>query len=215
MARQRGIPLLFRAALPLPLRLARAILPLILLALVAALAAPSALTALGLYLTVDGGPREADAIVVLSGDAGSRLEQGIQLYKQGYAPVLVLAGAGEDGHPSAAEVMSREAMAEGVPGSAIFLVDQSKSTHEDAAFTRDLMAKRGMKSALLVTSTYHGKRAALAFARVFEGSGIQVTPCPVRDERWRPDGWWLAGDTIRLTFNELIKLAYYQLNGYL
>lgn len=185
------------------------------LILVLGVLATPALTALGLYLTVDGGPRKADAIVVLSGDTGSRLEQGVQLYKEGYAPVMVLAGAGEADHPSAAEVMRREATYQGVPYEAIYLVDQSKSTREDAAYTRELMAKREMKSALLVTSTYHGKRAALTFAKVFEGSGIQVTSCPVQDDRWRPDTWWTSSDTVRLTFNEMVKLVYYMLNGYL
>lgn len=196
-------------------RLARAVVVLGVLAVLGAVAVPPALTALGSYLVVDDGVHRADAIVVLSGDAGSRLEQGVKLFKDGYAPAMVLAGAGEAGQPSAAEVMRRTATAMGVPSRSIFLVERSTSTREDALYTRELMAAHGMKSAVLVTSPYHGRRATLTFSRAFEGSGIQLSSYPVKDDAWRPESWWTSIDTVRLTINELIKLAYYELNGYL
>jgi uncharacterized SAM-binding protein YcdF (DUF218 family) len=185
------------------------------LAFAVMLALPSVLTVLGNYLVVEDAPRKADAIVVLSGDGGNRLDQGVSLFKDGYAPILILVGGGQPGNPSAAEVMSREVASVGVPTSAVFLVEQSTSTREDATYTRELMVTHGLRSALLVTSPYHGRRASLTFANAFQGSGITVTSCPVRDDRWQPESWWTSVDTIRLTMNELIKLAYYQLNGYL
>jgi uncharacterized SAM-binding protein YcdF (DUF218 family) len=195
--------------------LTRAFVLLLVLALGGLLAGPWILTSIGKYLTVDGSPGRADAIVVVSGDGGSRLQQGVKLYKDGYAPVMVLAGAGEEGNPSAAEVMKRQAVSLGVPASAISLVDQSRTTREDATYTRDLLAEQGLKSALLVTSSYHGRRASLTFAKAFDGSGIRLASYPVRDDRWREDSWWASEDTIRITMNELMKLVYYRLNGYL
>ncbi len=185
------------------------------LGLAVAIFGSAALTRLGDCLTVQGQLQESDAIVVLSGDDGGRLEQGVWLYREGYAPILVLSGAGEQGRPSAAEVMKRQAIALGVPAAAILLVEQSTSTWEDAGYTRALMTDLGLKSAIVVTSPYHGLRASLAFARAFDGSGIRVTSYPVQDDRWRPDSWWTSIDTVRLTLNELIKLAYYELSGYL
>ncbi len=175
----------------------------------------SALTAVGRFLVVDDGPSKADAVVVLSGDGGDRLEQGVELYRKGYAPRLILTGAGEGANPPAAEVMSRQAAAMGVPPSAMLLASQSTSTREDAVYTRELMLRNGLRSAILVTSPYHQRRASLTFARAFEGSGISVASYPTHDDQWQPDNWWQSGRNIQLTMTELAKLAYYKLSGYL
>ena len=173
------------------------------------------LTDIGNFLVVDDNPTKADAIVVLSGDGGARLEQGVELYEKGYAPVLILAGGGQPGRPSAAEVMARQAESMGVPASAVLLVSQSTSTREDALYTRDLMVRQGLKSVIVVTSPYHERRASLTFARAFDGSGISAASYPVRDDQWHPDNWWQNGRGLRLTLTELIKLAYYKLRGFI
>lgn len=176
---------------------------------------PHLLTAIGSFLVVDDRPTRADAIVVLSGDTGARLEQGVELFRQGYAQWLILVGGGQQGSPSAAEVMSRQAREMGVPPSRMMTVERSTSTREDALYTRDLMAQRGLKSAILVTSPYHERRASLTFAKAFEGTGVSVSAYPVRDDLWHPDSWWQQDTTLRLTIIELAKLLYYKLNGYI
>jgi uncharacterized SAM-binding protein YcdF (DUF218 family) len=170
---------------------------------------------LGRLLVVQESAKKADAIVVLSGDWGVRLDQGVELFKGGYAPVLILAGGGEEGRPAAAEVMKRQAVAMGVPDSSVLLVDGSASTREDAVFTHELMARSGLKSAIVVTSPYHQLRASLTFARAFEGSGISLTNYPARNDDWQPDSWWKSRSGFQLTITELAKLAYYKLSGYL
>jgi uncharacterized SAM-binding protein YcdF (DUF218 family) len=169
----------------------------------------------GRLLVVQDSATNSDAIVVLSGDWGARLEQGVELFKGGYAPVLILAGGGEEGRPAAAEVMKRQAVEMGVPAASVLLVDGSASTWEDAVFTRELMARAGLGSAIVVTSPYHQLRASLTFARVFEGSGIALSNYPARNDAWQPDSWWRSRSSVHLTMMELAKLAYYKLSGYL
>lgn len=214
MARRRS-PRPARAALP---RLAGPVWALLLLAFLAWFLlweADYALAAVGRFLVVEDTPSKADAIVVLSGDGGTRLEQGVQLYQEGYAPLLILVGGGQQGRPSAAEVMRRQATALGVPPSRMLLVSQSTSTREDALYTCELMLQKGLKSAILVTSSYHQRRASLAFARALQGSEVSVINYPARDGLWQPDGWWKSESTLRLTVIELAKLAYYKLYGYI
>ncbi|MHB0871509.1 MAG: YdcF family protein [Chloroflexota bacterium] len=214
MARRR-IPKPFRAAFP---RFAGPVWGLLLLALLSwilLLEADYALAAVGRFLVVEDNPAKADAIVVLSGDGGARLEQGVQLFQGGHAPLLILVGGGQEGSPSAAEVMRRQAAAMGVPPSGMLLVNRSTSTREDALYTRELMVQKGLKSAILVTSPYHQRRASLTFARVFQGSDVSVASYPVQDDLWQPDSWWKSEKTLRLTLMELAKLAYYKLYGYL
>lgn len=173
------------------------------------------LTAIGDFLVVEDTPSRADAIVVLSGDYGARLEQGVELYRQGYAKWLILVGGGQQGSPPAAEVMRQQAAEMGVSPARMLTVDRSTSTHEDAMYTRELMVRQGLKSAILVTSPYHERRASLTFARTFQGTGISVASYPVQDDQWHPDSWWKNNVTLRLTMIELAKLAYYKLHGYL
>src|SRR5665647_136067 len=120
---------------PQPPARARTAAALAVLALFTLFTYDHALTAVGNFLVVEDLPSEAEAIVVLSGDLGARLEQGVELYRQGYAPRLILAGGGQPGRPSAAEVMKRQAVALGVPSAAALLVNESTSTREDALFT--------------------------------------------------------------------------------
>ncbi len=173
------------------------------------------LTAIGNFLVVEDNPSKADAIVVLSGDYGARLEQGVELYQKGYARWLILVGGGQQGSPPAAEVMKRQAADLGVPQARMLAVDQSTSTREDALYTRQLMLQQGLRSAILVTSPYHERRASLTFAKTFEGTGISVNSYPVQDDQWHPDNWWQSRTTLRLTLVELAKLAYYKLEGYI
>ncbi len=174
-----------------------------------------ALAAVGYYLVVEDAPSRADAIVVLSGDGGARVRQGVDLFKASYAPLLILVGGGAQGNPPAAEGMRHQAVSLGIPDSAILLVKQSTSTWEDAKYTRQLMDQRGLRSAILVTSPYHERRASMTFTRAFEGSGVSLASYPVQDDQWQPDSWWKSRRTIILTLTELAKLAYYKLNGYI
>ncbi len=176
---------------------------------------PHLLTTVGQFLVVEDNPTKADAIVVLSGDYGARLEQGVELYQKGYARWLVLVGGGQQGSPPAAEVMKRQAAELGVPPARMLEVDQSTSTREDALYTRDLMVRQGLKSAILVTSPYHERRASLTFAKAFQDTDISVASYPVQDDQWHPDSWWKNDTTRRLTLVELAKLAYYKLHGYI
>ncbi len=176
---------------------------------------PLLLTAIGSFLVVEDNPSKADAIVVLSGDGGARLEQGVELFQTGYARWLILVGGGQQGSPPAADVMRTQAAELGVPQARMLMVDQSTSTREDALYTRELMVRQGLKSAILVTSPYHERRASLTFAKAFQDTGISVASYPVQDDQWHPNSWWQNGATLRLTIVELAKLAYYKLNGYL
>ncbi len=176
---------------------------------------PLLLTAIGSFLVVEDNPTKADAIVVLSGDGGARLEQGVELFQQGYSRWLILVGGGQHGSPPAAEVMKRQAAELGVPQARMLTVDRSTSTREDALYTREAMEQQGLKSAILVTSPYHERRASLTFAKAFQDTGISVESYPVQDDQWSPSNWWQNRTNLRLTVIELAKLAYYKLNGYI
>jgi uncharacterized SAM-binding protein YcdF (DUF218 family) len=128
------------------------------------------------------GEIKADAIVLLGGGtepadaarpsvevngAGDRVLYAAKLYEQGAAPLIVLSGGNlafsqARGSTPAQEMhdLLREL---GVPEKAMLLQDKSQNTAEDAAFTKQLLAEKGIKTVILVTSAAHMERALMVF----------------------------------------------------
>ena len=172
------------------------------------------LLSVGNFLRAADGTRRADVIVALSGDTnGARASMAATLYRGGYAPLVLFSGASLDPDSvSSAELMAREAQALGVPPAAILIEPRARTTEDNARYVRDLMQQKGLRSALLVTSGYHQRRAALAFERAFAGTGIPFANVPADDPDWDAVLWWIDRDERDLTLRELGKLALAYLN---
>lgn len=151
--------------------------------------------------------KKADAIVVVSGgDTDARTQEAIELYRRGWAGLLIFSGAAADpASPSNAKAMKTYAIERGVPASAILTEEASKTTHENAKLVRGVFADHKISRAILVTSAYHQRRAGIEFSRIV-GTQTQIIHHPVaRDRHWSawwwltPHGWWLA-------LSEIVKI---------
>ena len=78
---------------------------------------------------------------------------------------------------------------------------------ENARFTAQLMADRGLHTAILVTSPYQKRRASILFLRSFAPAGLSFRNYPARDPQWDPDHWWMTELSRTLTVIELAKLG--------
>ena len=166
------------------------------------------LAAVGHTLAIEDPLEKADAIVAISGDTGARANTAIALWKQGYAPLIIFSGAAIDPESvSSAEIMRREALRQGVPENATLIEPASATTDENANEVAKLMAQRKLRSAILVTSPYHQRRAALLFARAFEPAGLALYNYPARDPEWDPNFWWRHDPLRSRTLIELAKLG--------
>jgi uncharacterized SAM-binding protein YcdF (DUF218 family) len=166
------------------------------------------LVGVGHYLELSDPLAKADAIVAISGDTGARTESAIALWKQGYAPILIFSGASLDPESVAsAELMKRTAVAAGVPAGAIVVEGTASSTEENAQRVAEVMASRRMRTAILVTSPYHQRRAAILFDREFGRADLSFRNHPADDPEWDPNVWWLREPSRSLTLVELAKLA--------
>ncbi len=97
---------------------------------------------LGIYLSPSDQITQADAIVVVSGD-GDRMEHAIDLYRQGFAPKLILSGAAKDGFTSNALAMHIEASRSGIPNEAVILEEKAYNTYENALYTKEIVFRKG------------------------------------------------------------------------
>lgn len=119
--------------------------------------------------------RPVDVIVVLGaavwpGERASptlyeRTRHGVDLFHEGHAPYLLVTGGLGQHPPTEAEVMRRLAVEWDVPADRIILEDRGATTSQSAALVAELMAERGLRSALLVSDGHHLPRAKLAFRR--------------------------------------------------
>jgi uncharacterized SAM-binding protein YcdF (DUF218 family) len=156
----------------------------------------------------------SDAVVVISGDEQmARFREGLRLYRAGLGRYLVFSGAALDNGTSNASVMRALAVDAGIPDGSILEEPLGLDTWGNAVHTRWLLEQRGIRSAVLVTSPYHVRRATLTFEKAYAGSGIRLVVHSAPDSEWRKLSWWQTPETRRLTQVELQKLAYITVTG--
>lgn len=150
----------------------------------------------------------ADAIVVISGgDTNARTDRAIQLYKDGWAPMVVVSGAAADktGRSNAAAMRAR-AISKGVPVSAVIEEDRSETTQQNAEEVGGILAEEKFRDIILVTSGYHTRRALLEF-KFHSPKTTKVRTSPVKkDLHWDSKTWWLSASGWRMAGSELGKI---------
>lgn len=163
---------------------------------------------IGWFVAPDDELKKSDAIIVVSGgDTVKRTEEGVQLWKAGWAPRIVFSGAAADRGTSNATVMQRQAIRSGVPEAVTFVEGQSVNTKENAERTKPILQANNMHSAILVSSPYHTRRVKTTFKKGY-GEGYTFLSHPAKDTLWARSSWWKQPETIELTFDELRKTFY-------
>jgi uncharacterized SAM-binding protein YcdF (DUF218 family) len=169
---------------------------------------------MGRYLYYRDEMKPADIIVILAGEETERVEYGVKLFREGWARKdrVILAGGPLVWKYTWASLMKQETISLGVPKKAILLEDKSRTTEEDAIFTKEILNKYEYKSCILVTSPYHSRRATEIFRKVM-GNKITVLSAP-SDKSWFSfDGWWKRGRDRRCVLSEYSKLVYLWIFG--
>ncbi len=158
--------------------------------------------------SVSGSCQEVDAIVAISGgNTLVRADEAIELYKKGWAPIIVFSGAAADtSGPSNAEVMRTHAVDSGVPADQIVIETLAQTTKQNAERSKDIFDERNLRTIILVTSGYHQRRASLEFNARSEGDVAVINHPVASDPDW-PTVWWLTPRGWWLASGELAKIA--------
>jgi uncharacterized SAM-binding protein YcdF (DUF218 family) len=155
----------------------------------------------------------ADAIVVLGArvepdgepgpDLRSRTLHGVRLFQRGMAPYLICTGGFKDDPASAASVACDLAVAHGVPSEKALLADGAMTTREDAISARNLLAKRDLQTAILVSHPLHLERARLLFTK----QGIDVYTSPTSTDLaaipWHSRAWLTTREVFGIVSSRL------------
>ena len=146
------------------------------------------IVAVHFYGTIDTA-QEAEVIVVLGagllrdGRPGWALTRrslhAADLWRAGNAPYVLCAGGQAQPFPRSEAAACRELLlANRVPASAILLEERSRSTEENAIYSRQILNAMGLEQVVLVSDSYHMLRASWLFQ--LQGISTYRSPAPAR-----------------------------------
>ena len=145
----------------------------------------------------------------------------MDLYKEGYAPCILMVENWEPGYellesrgvkvPRDVELKAMIGTQLGVPEEAfIILPGDAKSTQEEAQIiSRYLQDNPQVDKILLVTSKYHSRRSAIIFRWVI--GDTEILSCPTPYDNYNADSWWRTRQDAKSVVMEYAKLANFYL----
>lgn len=172
-------------------------------------------------------PLEKAAAILVPG--GTRLERPLEagdVYRQGWAPLVVMtdevhepaerwADARGLHFPTKIELARDILVKLGVPREAILLLPgENDSTADEGRSLRALAAQRRWRRVIVITSKLHTRRAGSALRRELTGLDIDVRMHTSRYDESDPEHWWTDRGTARFVLLEYEKFLAYRLNLY-
>lgn len=176
------------------------------------------------FIFISSKPRISDVIFLPGGSDPALPEKGAELYKAGYAPLLVASGkygkelghfkrptrkieiyGGE--HETEADFYRVVLRMNGVPEDAVVCEREAEFTYQNALFSKNLLEERGIKvrCAILVCKAFHARRAYTYYQNVFPDADISVVAVPGRDIT--REGWYRTDVGRRRVAGELKRMG--------
>ena len=169
-------------------------------------------------LVVEDPLADADALVVVAGDAPFREQAVADLFKQGWAPRVIIS---RPANPAAVAALlemgvrrldiqgeSQAALIRfGVPAAALVPVEQTAQiTEDELALVRQEARAHGWRRLILVSSPEHTRRVKTIW--YWRGSGgVEAIVRPSPYGRFSRDGWWRDRRMAERVLHEYLGLA--------
>jgi len=164
----------------------------------------------------------ADAIVVFAGGVGEsgeagegyreRVRQAVDVFEQGYASQILYIS----GHTKTfreADIMRALTESLGIPSAHIHTEARVSDTHSYVLRANEICAAQGWDTIVLLTSTYHGRRAQLTFAR--NAPALRVIYPTVPLGSFYAHRWGITPHQLRGILHEYLGMLYYWWKGWL
>ena len=180
------------------------------------------LTGYANFFTIDNPTYGVNApILILAGGAATRVPKALELYEKGYGDRLLLTSerplnskvmhlfpTNEQIAKRISQELNIQAELEVVPS----LKGGATSTLNEAHDLLTFCSKEKIKHLIIVTDSFHTRRALYAFKKVFQGSDIKVESSAAPNEIFSEENWWRSDKGISAYLLEPIKLAVYMLS---
>jgi len=166
----------------------------------------------------------SDAILVLCSHDTAVAECGARLFLDGWAPLLIFSGGLGSitrhlwSEPEA-DTFAAIAVAMGVPEDRILIENRSTNTGENVAFTRRLLAARGLdpRSFIIVQKPYMERRSYATFRKVWPEKEVLVTSPRVSLDDYLnkySNGALSADDVVSIMVGDLQRIDLYPARGF-
>ncbi len=174
------------------------------------------------FIFINDKPQNVDAIFLPGGSHPEQPEYAAELYKKGFAPVIIPSGgvsvkkAKFDGVKSKANIYSNDYKTDcefltdvlcvnGVPISAIIGEDKSGHTRDNAFMSRTVTDDNNLeiKTAIIVCKSFHARRCLMLYSLAFPDTKFYI--CPVVCMGITKDNWYKTEKGIDRVFGELAR----------
>jgi uncharacterized SAM-binding protein YcdF (DUF218 family) len=155
---------------------------------------------------------KSNAIVVLGGDPNSRAYEAARLYRDGWAPLILvmnpkLQATDRLGITMSQGEMTWRILTNAVPVAAIQVRGTNlDSTFDEAVTVRKWMKETGANSVIIPTGPFHSRRVRWIFRKTL-GDSAALTIRTIRPETC--NDWWQHESSLIDFQNETIKFAFY------
>lgn len=179
--------------------------------------------------TLDGValPEDIDVIVCLAGGRGRIAAAGdlwmryrdaalVDRVKNRRIPKLYISGMGHLSNWKAFSQQLRRGVSQVIPRDQVILETKSVNTEGNAIWFAEYARIHSVRSAILLTSSYHMRRAILIFSQVLQnhlgpsGQSLRMETLSLIQDPFDSTDWRSSFQGIRVTLNEFFKLNYYR-----
>ena len=167
---------------------------------------------------------KADAILVLCSHDTAVAERGAELWLEGWAPLVVMSGGqgaitGRLWREPEADLFARIAVGMGVPADRILIENASTNTGENIAFSRRLLAERGLDPAsfIVVQKPYMERRSYATFRKLWPDKDVVVTSPRASFDDYlltHSNATLSSDDVISIMVGDLQRIRVYPMRGF-
>jgi len=156
--------------------------------------------------------KNADAIIILSGNPITRVPRAIELFKDGISKNIFMTQTPNNAHVIQKNSVSIIMKTENVD---FFVLPSLKhgatSTFDEARDVAMYAKKNGWKKIIIVTDEFHSSRAYYAFNKVFKllKNKTEVGIATAKNDVFSTENWWLSDSGISAYILEALKFSVY------
>jgi uncharacterized SAM-binding protein YcdF (DUF218 family) len=167
---------------------------------------------------------KSDAILVLCSHDERVAERSVELFKEGWAPLVIFSGGAGSitrqlwTEPEA-ERFARIAIEAGVPRENILIEDKSTNTGDNIRFTRRLLEERGLnlQRFIVVQKPYMERRSYATFRKLWPEKDVLVTSPQTSFEEYLrsySNSSLSAEDVVGIMVGDLQRVKIYPIKGF-
>ena len=176
------------------------------------------LTGFADYLIVSDKLQAADVIVLLNSEFNTRPFRASELYRQGFAPIILIARSESTPTvdmgllPNDTDISVTVMEKLGIPADKIIVLPFPggvTSTFDEASAVRQYVAAHQTYRIILVASAFQTRRARWIFEKVLAGLPVRLEMVAVPYAGFDQTNWWKNENGLITLNNEYIKWFYY------